>query len=141
MKKIKFKGQVIGGHGRWIYGNSLIQNDAGTKYIGDNIAPSKINESNVHEVVHVCPFTNFTDSKGEDIYDGDIISDPKDSSYNNRHLITFSETDRYYHAVLLPFVKGQGCDGFLSQEWIEEFKKEIIGNKFDNPELLNNKKK
>ncbi len=147
MKEIKFR-EKNKRYGEWCYGIPIHCTESGNDYMMDNFISDNLCQDS-YLIVPAVPCdektksecTYFHDANGKEIYDGDILSDPKDSSYNNRHLITFSETDRYYHAVLLPFVKGQGCDGPLNQEWIDEFKKEIIGNKFDNPELLNNKKK
>ena len=143
MKEIKFR-EKCKASGKWCYGIP-VHTKFGCDYMIDSTAsPDFYNSCLTFPFGSASPCdektrsecTCFHDAGGMEIYDGDIISDPKDSSYNNKHLVTFNEKDGYYHAVLLPFVNGQGCDGPLSQGWIDEFKKEIIGNKFDNPELL-----
>lgn len=134
MTEIKFKGQVIGGHGKWIYGNSLIQNDAGTKYIGDNIAPSKINESNVHEVVHVCVFTGSKDCDGNEIYEGDILGGCNGSingiEWSQSPFEVIYKNNEFNIPLWGTYGKGD------STHYLR-----VIGNRFDNPELLNNKGK
>jgi hypothetical protein len=57
-REIKFRGHKCQGGGKWIYGNCLMQNKAGTCYISNDIAPSKTNDEKYSEVVHVCQFTD-----------------------------------------------------------------------------------
>ena len=126
--KLIFKGEIVGGSGRWIHGNSLIQNDAGTKYIGDKIAPSKINESNVHEVVHVCVCTCQIDINDVLIYEHGIIHD--------------TLNDKLYK---VEFINGCfcACDLGGNEPWgnekilildilLESHKIEVVGNIFDS---------
>lgn len=147
MKEINFR-EKSKFDGTWCYGIPVYTKFGCDYMINNTVSPDFYNSCLTFPMGSAVPCdektrgseTCFTDSKGVVIFDGDIISDPKDSEYNNKHLVSFSEKDGYFHVILLPFRKGHACDGPLTQGWIDDFKKEIIGNKFDNPELLNGKK-
>lgn len=80
-------------------------------------------------------FTGLHDKNGKEIYEGDII----ESDRKIIHEIYYQEIDARFMAA---------CDGnrkFLSggvtQNWIDEFDKVVIGNIHDNPKLLKGGKK
>ena len=64
-REIKFRGHKCQGGGKWIYGNCLMQNEAGTCYISNDVAPSKTNAGNYFEVKHVGQFTELKDKNGK----------------------------------------------------------------------------
>lgn len=137
MRQIKFRGHKCQGGGKWIYGNCLMQNKAGTCYISDDIAPSKTKDKNYSEVVHVCQFTGLKDKNGKDIYEGDIIQSP--TSNKPTHVIVYDDKFGCYMAKQLYYEHGAYCH--IYQDWIDEFKKVIIGNIYDNTELLESEAK
>ena len=80
-------------------------------------------------------FTGLYDKNGEAIFEGDIIQ----GEYNHKHLIRYVEEDARFGATLEGFV-GRKEEGWhtcgVTQRWINEFGKVVIGNVHDNPELL-----
>ena len=120
---IKFKGQLVDGGGKWIFGNTLIQNTAGTKWIASNIAPSKLKDENYYEVVHVCQFSTFSDSFENEIYNNDVLYDPVNKlSYK----VQFVDGD--FYAVDL-----DGGEDYELFELLEHHKIKVIGNIYSLP--------
>lgn len=126
MRTIKFRGKRLLSDD-WEYGN-LIQRPDGANFIetGD---------------LRICPVQDFTvgqftgliDKDGNEIFEGDVIHD----DYYNKHLIQYDEREACFVACLLPITKFS-LRGNVSQNWINEFDKVVIGNIYDNPELLEN---
>lgn len=68
-------------------------------------------------------FTGLLDSKGKEIYEGDIVEITKDHLAN-------SGVENVTHRAVVKFIEGQ----FLPR--VKSIEIEIIGNSFENPELL-----
>lgn len=66
-------------------------------------------------------FTGFKDANGTEIYEGDIIRSFDSKREKIIHVIEYDEEAGKYNA---------------HQRWITEFHKEVIGNKYQNPELV-----
>jgi hypothetical protein len=120
MRIIKFRGKH---KGYWVYGSllqtngnrySIVEMD-GTYYIGVN--PDTIGA-----------FTGIYDSTGNEIYEGDIIKTKRGTRFSIRHSnnLPAFEATRKSSTV--------GCDIYRS--WIETYMATVIGNIYDNPELL-----
>jgi uncharacterized phage protein (TIGR01671 family) len=82
-------------------------------------------------------FTGLHDKNGKEIYEGDII---KDKKYNYKHLIRYSNDKACFTATIVKYVGDNISERFwesdVTQSWIIECGKEIIGNIHDNPELM-----
>ena len=134
-REIKFRG--LTNNGTWVYGN-LIQGKKGDCYI------CSINENPIYKngdswyidspcyVVipeTVCQFTGLVDKNEKDIYEGDIL---KITLYDDE----WKTKVRDYYGTLV--IDVEGCDwcttalSFLD----EESDKEVLGNFYENPELL-----
>jgi hypothetical protein len=70
--------------------------------------------------------TGIKDKLGKMIYDGDIISDGRVI-----HVIERNNDEASYQAKLI-----NGSSGNISQKWISEFEKEVIGNIYENHDLF-----
>lgn len=78
-------------------------------------------------------FTGLLDKNGKEIYEGDIICSYDSENYSIMHSISWDDKKACYVATMLQYpLLGASID----KGWIDEFKKEVIGNVFDNPELL-----
>lgn len=131
MREIKFRGQTGTTEGKkWVYGNyykvKSFFNDKECHFIG-MIRNNHLNDFNVDENT-LGQFTGLKDKNGKEIYEGDIIQ------YEDitKGLVRYSE--KYAQYVLVD--TGSVKDEFepLGDYNMEVF--EIIGNEFDNPELL-----
>lgn len=129
MRTIKFRGKNYRSN-KWKYG-SLLQNHnlqlCTIKQMEDLGLQKPLDELMVDPAT-VGQFTSFHDCKDREVYEGDIIQ-----SGLNRHFIGFDKRKGafvayYYHQ------SGQKLNMDISQQWFN--KVEIIGNIYDNPDLL-----
>ena len=125
MREIKFRGKRDD-NGEWVYGdlinkhhNIIIGCSIETEYTASDNEPSVMFKYEMHSVIPetIGQFTGEKDSKGVDIYEGDLAKDD-DNLYAS---IDWNQLTFTY-------------DG----EWLNDFNGaiEVIGNIHDNPELL-----
>ena len=132
MRKIEFRGKTVDS-GEWIYGDLIQMDDECyiqyTEYVSQGEWDSSYTDE-VGEVVDtetVGQYTGLTDKNGTKIFEGDIIR-------INEH---YTRVVRYSE-VKASFVT---CD---ENQWIgylkdyDEHPIRVIGNIYDNPELLKN---
>lgn len=135
---IKFRGQEIDSN-RWLYGD-LIQRRGYWPSIffpyWDENDKTQYSEIAVKENT-VGQFIGFLDTHKKEIYQGDIlrsvmhpdilmviVRDKNEASFMAKQITEFTDLD-------------MGCH--ITQDWLDQFPKEIIGNIYENPELLNTK--
>lgn len=137
MREILFRGKSKSvDKGKWIYGSFVEDTDLNTCCIRDR--------SLVYELVDretVGQYTGLTDKNGKKIFEGDIISAVTlDTGNEQRAVICFgnfideNNGDEYIGF----FIDFDGIKTTITQLAMEECKNriEVIGNIFDNPELL-----
>lgn len=125
MREIKFRGQTVDTK-ELIYGN-LIQTEKGFKNVVEILDWSKVGckpeKSLVVNPETVSEFTGLTDKKGVEIYENDILKSELDWIFvvkwdkENARFIGFSPTNQIIYVGREP-------------------KATVIGNIFDNPELM-----
>ena len=129
MRTIKFRGKAADG---WHYGDLRTDTSNGDcTSIYDGLTP-RLDWEVVPETVG--QFTNLTDCEGNEIYDGDII----DSVKGVRHVIKWNTERAAWGAfppcgALPPWDSG---DYGITQSWLIEFGKKVIGNIHDNKDLM-----
>lgn len=131
MRTIKFRGKSLLNK-KWIYGclikhNSIVSK---TSIVTESIADYRdcfVIDNTVGQ------FTGLYDNNGNEIYEGDIICGKYPKVY---HVIEWYEEEATFCASLIQELKYKDMYSTLKKSWIKEFKKEVIGNIHDNPELL-----
>lgn len=126
MREIKFRGKRID-NGEWVYG-CLLQCYENTDYWiimqGNNavrVTPNTVGQ-----------YTELKAILGHDIYEGDIVIETYAWRHNKKCLVVKYDTNR---GGYFPFARGDGCGCCEYQTW-DEKDTEVIGNIYDNPELL-----
>lgn len=123
-REIKFRGRNDR-HG-WLTGHYFV--NRGVHFIAeDRIAnPLYTWEDYAVDPETVGQYTGLKDSLGKEIYEGDIIKEESGFPFNGRHVVKW---DNYYSHY-----QCDGKDGYLI---IRDFTNPVIvGNIWDNPELL-----
>lgn len=127
MRTIKFRGKARR-DGKWYYGNLYVKDIYGRTHICTpergcfDIDPETVGQ-----------FTGLMDKNGAEIYEGDVIG-----CHNPRikHLIFYNEKQGRFMAALNGDIENDfvGVCGLDDSRWTGS--KKVIGNVFDNPELL-----
>lgn len=143
MRQIKFRGKFIyanaDGSLKWIYGD-LYQTDTLR-----NVGKAKIFETITYDgdtfitdnevlLGTVDQFTGIVDRNGVEIYEGDIIQTYNSEGKPILHEVYYLESEARFATKLIGYENLN--EGSLTQKWINELDFEVIGNTFDNPELL-----
>jgi uncharacterized phage protein (TIGR01671 family) len=124
MREIKFRGKRKD-TGEWVYGYFTRNDESGRCYI---TTQSKTGGAYPWEVdpATVGQYTGINDKNGREIYEGDIVTG------------LFNHTDIIGHIVYSSdatfFIKRKGLYGIglnNAEDWLE-----VVGNIYDNPELL-----
>ena len=150
-QEIKFRGKRVDNDG-WVYGffTNLFEESENrniaiiiSQYFegADMSYPYPSVATFYSEVIpeSVCQFTGLRDKNGKYIYEGDVITTKifDEEEYNRKVIYFISNIASFCSANIqtlgLKFIYPYYN---ISQEYIDEFRFEIIGNIHDNPELL-----
>lgn len=139
-REIKFRGKRIS-DGRWVYGDLLHIAGGCVIYHGSQTEsqliedrPNLAIELYMDEVSPVFPetvgqYTGLYDADGREIYEGDII----ESSSGGGIPIGYEQKEASFTANLIGTYPNNGG---IRQQWIDEYGKKVIGNIYENKELL-----
>ena len=125
MRSIKFRGKIKVS-GKWMYGNI-------THLYEDEFMQIDISDWDVFPET-IGQFTGIVDRNGVEIYEGDIIQTYDSSGKAILHEVYYLESEARFATKLISYENLN--EGSLTQKWINELDFEVIGNKFDNKELL-----
>ena len=78
-------------------------------------------------------FTGLHDKNGKEIYEGDIIRAYGSKGDEIKHIVEYSDKEAMFCTKL---IGAEMLGGSITQRWLNEFEFEVIGNIYDNPELL-----
>lgn len=135
MREIKFRGKRLD-NGEWIEGDLLRMLDHW--FIFPDPAPEGIDKYAVDPAT-VGQYTGLKDKNGKEIYEDDIIECIGSDNKPIRHLVRYNDEKGGYGQLLF-MGNGLTCKpydgGLISQNYICEMDKYIVGNLHDNPELL-----
>ena len=147
-REILFRGKRTD-NGEWVEGSLLIDYISGQYFIHTN--GNSVNESNkigeegclkflAFEIdpETVCQYTGLTDKNGRKIFEGDIVKFKHGGEFHDRgvwyrnYVIEYVNT---FHTYGLRF-RNQSIHFACKKSIISMHDVEVIGNIFDNPELL-----
>ena len=133
--------------GKWVYGSSVIFCDDCCYIDKDDecyVKPYDFNDNTdfielasvMCENTTVCQFTGLHDKNGKEIYEGDFIRSFDSNRNEILHHIEWDNSNARFVAVIksnseLPMPMKSS----ISQEWMTDMEKEVIGNIYDNTEL------
>lgn len=122
-REIKFRAK----HGKeWVYGELHLNSGKMPHIHTDPFTSKSIDPDTAGQ------FTGLRDKNGKEIYEGDIIRSFDSVGDAILHCIVWEE------ARFVALYKGRNfrSKSFLKQYWLDEFDKEVVGNIYDNPELV-----
>jgi len=128
MREIKFRAKDISG--RWIYGDLIHVIDSPGIMA---IRCKNGNESHVNAET-IGQFTGLYDKSGEELYEGDIIRSFDSEGKSILHHIEYR--GGCFVAILKDAFPLYG--NLLTQDWLKDFDKVIIGNITDDTDYLKN---
>lgn len=125
MRTIKFRGKRLT-DGKWIYGDFI--RDRGLVFIADDTVEKPTRGDWNVDPTTVSRFTGKIDWNGKEVYEGDII---EYRSPNSDFDDSWHRGKVYWNDLWWGFCV-DGCDDFDA----EKMEYRVIGNSYDNPELL-----
>lgn len=135
MREILFRGKPLGNlHGKFIYGSlGVIDTDLCAIY---HCFEFKADEMRLVDIGTVGQYTGITDGNGKKIFEGDILK-----VIDCKRKKTYITEVCIYFNILCVNPNGKRYEftpiGFENAIWDDEsYEVEVIGNIYDNPELL-----
>ena len=87
----------------------------------------------INRLINWCAFTGLTDRNGLKIYAGDILASTSNTYYEPREVVWFKHESRFGIRA------DEDEDPLRLNAYYADKEYEVIGNIYDNPELLENK--
>ena len=143
MKEILFRGKRVD-NGEWVYGcfeKLCIELENGKEITYHYIQGLTINDGYMINPETVGQFTGLTDKNGKNVFEGDILKD----EYGRIILVIWREKFAKFAFKLIKSTGENWTKNFsYADMWswfdLENNLPEVIGNIYDNPELLEEKK-
>jgi uncharacterized phage protein (TIGR01671 family) len=117
MREIKFRA--------W-YNNKMVDDEEAKRLLYNNTSTSALFITELD----MMQYTGLKDKNGKEIYEGDIIRSFFSDGQECIHKIGYESAEGRFTASW----KLISCG--INQAWINEFEKEVIGNIYENPELV-----
>ena len=127
MREILFRAKRID-NGEWLEGGYSYCKKDDTHYI-TNMGKDHISHIGFHQPIDpdtICQFTGLTDKNGNKIWENDVVKMTYRENYFENGVVRYYEQDVRYR-----FCVESGQFSFDNTDTIE-----VLGNIFDNPELL-----
>lgn len=152
MREILFRGKHIHVHpknehldGTWVYGYLCDENYINT--VDEDEYGGKFTSEMLIDPETVCQYTGLSDKNGRKIFEGDIVKGVAYSTDFVGYIVWIDAIAgfgvRYFNKHREPTAWENSSILKAIQRWKQpnEFQAEIIGNIFDDPELLHEKEK
>ena len=121
-REIIFRGKPIGKGGIWVHGIGAYKTQTVEHIIVDAKGASIA-------VVYLNQYTGLNDINGTKIFEGDIIE-----GLRYKHFVKYDNVQASYVAINVDYPEDSGCH--ITEQWIKECDKVVIGNIYDNKELI-----
>lgn len=149
MEEIKFRGKRLD-NGEWVYGSLVVADKqffiiiGTTRFYPELSGRSPLAFMDWYEVdpATVGQYTGLRNKNGKEIYEGDICRVSSDAFYSNSYA-TLEESWKLMmqvvfcnYAFIFRCLQDKHLEILLAETLWEDFEIEIVGNIYDNPELL-----
>ena len=121
-REIKFRGQPVRKGGIWMVGIGAYKTHTAEHLVLNA-------RCDCVEVVHLCQYTGLKDCNGKEIYEGDIVRTHRGTI----DVVTYDSIAFNMCVAYAAYPKGK-CATFFNSNPLEGI--EVVGNIFDNPELM-----